>query len=232
MRPRALSAMVAGAAALALAATFAAPANAGSGPTVSHRGVAGPAAAASPGAVCFSSAAADVGNAVTSQNFARADNAFDTHTAGDFKCPGATGAFKIKKVSVIGQYFNGAGPADSVNVTIYNQTGGEPGSVKCSYKNLPYTNGPSFVIALPSACQVANGKAFWVEVQANMDFATGGQWGWELGTPADLKQADFKNPNDGFGTGCTQYQNDLYMIDCIPSLTGDEVIFTISGSAV
>lgn len=65
-----------------------------------------------------------------------------------------------------------------------------------------------------------------------MDFATGGQWGWELGTPADLKQADFKNPNDGFGTGCTQYQNDLYMIDCIPSLTGDEVIFTISGSAV
>jgi len=232
MRPRALSAMVAGAAALALAATFAAPANAeGSGPTVSHRGVAGPAAASSPGAVCFSSAAADVGDAVTSQNFERANNAFDTHTAGDFKCPGATGAFKIKKVSVIGQYV-GSGPADSVNVKIYNQSSGEPDSVRCSYNRLPYTNGPSFEIALPSACKVANGKAYWVEVQANMDFTPNGQWFWELGTPADAKQADFKNPGDGFGTGCTVYQNDLYLPDCIPGLQGDEVIFTISGKAV
>ena len=165
MRPRALSAMVAGAAALALAATFAAPANAeGSGPTATQRGVAGPAAAASPGAVCFSSAAADVGGAVTSQNFERANNAFDSQTAGDFKCPGRTGAFKINKVSVIGQYTPEGGPADSVNVRIYNNTSGEPGSVKCSYRNLPYTNGPSFEIALPTACRVANGKAYWVEV--------------------------------------------------------------------
>ena len=232
MRSRALSAMVAGAAALALAATFAAPANAGSGPTATQRGVAGPAAAASPGAVCFSSAAADVGDAVTSQNFARVDNAFDTQTAGDFKCPGRTGAFKIKKVSVVGQYSPDGGPADSVNVRIYNNTSGEPDSVKCSYKNLPYTNGPSFEIALPSACRVANGKAYWVEVQANMDFDPNGQWFWELGTPADFKQADFQNPGGGFGTPCPTYQNDLYLPDCIPGLPGDEVIFTIRGDAV
>jgi len=232
MRSRALTAMVAGAGALALAATFAAPANAGSGPTASQRGVAGPAAAAAPGAVCFSSAAADVGDAVTSQNFEDAFNAYDTHAAGDFKCPGATGRFKIKKVSVIGQYTLDGGPADSVNVTIFNQTSAEPGSVRCSYSNLPYTNGPSFEIALPSACRVANGKAYWVEVQANMNFDPNGQWFWELGTPADMKQADFKNPGGGFGTPCPQYQNDLYLPDCLVGLPGDEVIFTISGRAV
>jgi len=223
--------MVAGAAALALAATFAAPANAGSGPTVSHRGVAGPAAAAAaPAAVCFSSAAADVGS-VTSQNFETAFDASDTHAAGDFKCPGTIGAFKIKKVSVIGQY-SGSGPADSVNVTIYNNTSGEPGSVRCSYPNLPYTNGPSFVIALPSACRVANGKAYWVEVQANMNLDPAGQWFWEAGTPADFKPADFKNPGNGFGTPCPTYQNDLYLLDCLPTLPGPEVIFTIRGEAV
>ncbi len=231
MRPRALSAMVAGAAALALAATFAAPANAeGSGPTATQRGVAGPAAAAAPAAVCFSSAAA-FGNFVTSQNFEAANDALDTHAAGDFKCPGTIGAFKIKKVSVIGAYSNGPGPADSVNVTIYNNTSGEPGSVRCSYPNLPYTNGPSFVIALPSACRVANGKAYWVEVQANMNLDTAGQWFWEVGNPVDFKQADFKNPGGGFGTGCTVYQNDLYLPDCFTDV-GDDVIFTITGRAV
>ena len=219
--------MVAGAAALALAATFAAPANAGSGPTATQRGVAGPAAAAAPGAVCFSSAAADVGS-VTSQNFETAFDASDTHAAGDFKCPGTIGAFKIKKVSVIGQY-SGSGPADSVNVTIYNNTSGEPGSVRCSYPKRPYTNGPSFEIALPSACRVENGKAYWVEVQANMNLDPNGQWFWEAGTPADFKPADFKNPNGGFGTPCPTYQNDLYLPDCIPGLPGDEVIFTITG---
>jgi len=224
--------MVAGAAALALAASFAAPANAeGSGPMASHRGVAGPAAAAAPGAVCFSSAAADIGNAINSQNYEAANDAFDSHAAGDFKCPGTIGAFKIKKVSVVGQYSNGPGPADSVNVTIYNNTSGEPGSVRCSYPNLPYTNGPSFQIALPSACRVANGKAYWVEVQANMNLSPAGSWFWETGSPADFKQADFKNPGGGFNTPCPQYQNGLYLPDCFPGL-GDEVIFTITGRAV
>ena len=232
MSSRALSAMVAGAAALALAASFAAPANAeGSGPMASHRGVAGPAAAAAPGAVCFSSAAADIGNAINSQNYEAANDAFDSHAAGDFKCPGTIGAFNIKKVSVVGQY-SAAGPADSVNVTIRNNTSGEPGSVRCSYPNLPYTNGPSFEIALPSACRVANGTAYWVEVQANMNFDPAGQWFWELGKPADFKKADFKNPGGGFGTPCPKYQNDLYLPDCLPALLGNEVIFTIRGEAV
>src|SRR5207237_9290093 len=62
-----------------------------------------------------------------SQDFETANNAFDDFTADDFVVPGGQ-TWNITEVDAQGVYFNGAGPAASFNVFIYQDSGGLPGT--------------------------------------------------------------------------------------------------------
>lgn len=66
---------------------------------------------------------------------------------------------------------------------------------------------------------------YWVSVQANLDFATGGEWGWNTNNTVQKKGAKWQNPGDGFGTGCTTYKN---LLTCIPAGEGGDFSFSIS----
>jgi len=140
-------------------------------------------------------------DSITSQNFEAANNAFDSFAADDFTVP--AGGWLIDEVFVQGVYFNGAGPAASVNVFFYADNGTVPGTAIASYLSLAMIDSSGdFTIALPAPLALAPGN-YWVGVQANMSFAQGGQWGWTERTVLSFDPSAWINPGGGFGTACT-----------------------------
>jgi hypothetical protein len=153
----------------------------------------------------------DSGVGISSQNFEASFDAYDDQAADDFKVP-VGHKWKVKKVIVTGVYYNGSGPAVSENVFFYKKSGTLPGILKAEFDNVVgVDNGTgSFTISLPSNAVLSggltgSGKTYWVSVQVNMDFNSGGQWGWE-GSLNTLGNPDaWQNPGNGFGTGCTTW---------------------------
>ena len=137
-------------------------------------------------------------NATSSQNFEADFDAFDDETADDFVVPGGE-TWNINQVDAGGQYFNGPGPMISANVSFYADAGGLPGSQVATRPNMTVVDsGGSIVIAIPSAVTLGSGH-YWVSVQANMDFAVGGQWGFEDRLVQSNAEAAWQNPGGGFG---------------------------------
>ena len=145
------------------------------------------------------------------QNFSSANDPYDNAAADDFVV--TSGGWNVSQVNLTAQYFNGSGPPDSFDVTIYQDAGGAPGAAVCTYTGLPYTatgvgNGITGAVSIPlsSTCSLASGT-YWMSPIANMDFATAGEFGWSAfaGAPTPGAHAQWQNPGDGFGTGCTSW---------------------------
>lgn len=64
----------------------------------------------------------------------------------------------------------------------------------------------SFAILLPKKLALGPGL-YWVSVVPNLDFDTGGEWGWEGNTTINGDSAMWENPGNGFGTGCTSWES-------------------------
>ena len=102
---------------------------------------------------------------------------FNADLADDFVVPGGQ-TWNVQSIDADGVYFNGPGPAFSFNVFIYTDNGGIPGTPVYSTLNQPVTQvGTTFTVNLAPAAVLANGN-YWIEIQANVDFATQGEWGW------------------------------------------------------
>src|SRR5579862_2557548 len=101
---------------------------------------------------------------VVSQNFTDFTSGnFNASGADDFVVTDATG-WTVSEVDADAIYFNGPGPADSFDVTFYNDAGGVPGTVACSSTGNTYTNsGHAFQIPLGTPCALAQGT-YWVGV--------------------------------------------------------------------
>jgi hypothetical protein len=217
-----------------IAAALAAPtANAASSPTKLSAAVHGTvhAAPSVPDALTtlFDNNSNDTGNAVSSQNFEPAFDAFDAEAADDFTVPGGH-VWKVNQVVVTGVYFSG--PATAENVRFYTNQGSLPNELKHEYVGVVGTDsGGSFVITLPTAATLPGGspgsagKTYWVSVQANMDL-TAGQWFWSTSTNSPGNDAAWRNPGDGFGTGCTTFTREL---DCVAA-SGPSHMFALAGT--
>src|SRR6266568_3211277 len=97
--------------------------------------------------------------------------------ADDFVVP-SSASWSVGQVDAAGTYFNGGGPANSFNVTVYQDSSGSPGSVVADRPDSAYTvvGGNDFRISLSPAVDLTEGT-YWISVQVNMDFSVGGQWG-------------------------------------------------------
>lgn len=116
---------------------------------------------------------------------------YDEYLADDFKVP-AGHTWKVREVDVTGFYYNGTGPASSVNVLFWKGKKlpkGTTAKVECD--NITPKDGLStgaFVIKLPKTCAVklkggTSGTNYWVTVQANLQgFNTSGYWAWTTNT--------------------------------------------------
>lgn len=140
---------------------------------------------------------------IVSQNFS--DSAFDATAADDFVVTDASG-WTISEVDITALFFNGSGPADSFDITFYNDAGGVPGSVACSAPASSYSlAGNSYSIPLSSPCSLAAGT-YWVGAMANIDFSFAeGEFVWVFYTGAGGAVSQWENPGGGLGTPCTTW---------------------------
>ncbi len=130
----------------------------------------------SPGDVLYDQYDNAATTASSSQNFETALDPWTTRsrTTSSFRTESA-GASAGSRCRAM--YFNGAGPADSVNVSIYDNAGDLPGTLLASRPNLAFTGGSSFVVTVSPTIELGPGR-HWLSVQANQSFDPSGQWGW------------------------------------------------------
>jgi hypothetical protein len=164
----------------------------------------------------------DSGDAFISQDFTDSGlDAYDAQSADDFV---VNATCKIHSITAYGQYFNGVGPADSENVTIYSGKK-SPGSVVKAYNLKGADAAGTFTFTLKNPLKLKPGH-YWLSVQAVMAFGSGGEWGWEATSTSQYKQpAQFQNPGDGFGTGCTTWMN---LENCLGNAAGPDLLFSLS----
>lgn len=217
MRSRILPVAGASAVALAAAVTLAPVAGAsGHHAALVHQGTVHNTIAAK-GKACFSVNANDTGVGILSQNFGD-EPTYDSSSAADFTVKKSC---TIAKVSVVGQYFNGSGPAQSETVVFYMAKKGEPGKIVNSQTIKGKDNAGSFDIKLKKAVKLKKGTYF-VSVQANMDFSAGGEWGWNLSSDQAGAIDQFQNQGGAFGV-CPTWDD---VTTCVGY--GDNFLVTLS----
>jgi hypothetical protein len=208
-----------------------------SAPTPAGSGAHGPALAApdGPGAnvTLFDNNNNDSGIGIVSQNFEADNAAYDAEGADHFTVP-AGHIWTVKEVIVTGVYFNGSGPADSENIRFYTNLSNLPGDAQKMYLGVfGADNGfGSFDITLPTAATFSggpsgsSGRTYWMSVVANMNFDPAGEWGWESSLNSTGFDDVWRNPGDGFGTGCTSFTPEP---NCIPDGQGPSKMFALKG---
>jgi len=159
------------------------------------------------------------------QDFEAAYDAYDNEGAADFTVTFPNG-WDITQVNIAG-FYSTTGPASAVSVAIYPDSGGLPGAAPiCDYPSLgTFTdNSGSFSIPLPSSCSVGPGT-YWVAHQASVDVLSAGQHFWFLRTSAVDADGAWRNPGNGFGSGCTDW---VTLTACFDALFPD-FLFQIVG---
>lgn len=185
-----------------------------------------PAAPASPNVILYSQYDNAGSASYSSQNFEPAQDLYDDFLADDFVVP-AGQRWNLNQIDVQGTYWNGTGPADSMNVFIYAEATTTPGTLLASRTALPYTNiGDNFSIPISPAIVLNPGK-YWVSVQANMNYDPNGQWGWTGRTITSYYPATWQNPGGGFGFCMTWDARSI----CTGGPDQPDQVFSLSGTS-
>ncbi len=152
---------------------------------------------------------------------------FSSDLGDDFVVP-AGQTWSVESIDADGVYFNGAGPADSFNVFFYADNSGLPGAQVYAATNQPFAQvGTTFTVSLAVPAVLPAGT-YWAEAQANMTFATQGEWGWTDRTVQSNNTAAWQNPGGGFGV-CGSWTRKL---TCIPTAGGPDQVFRLNGTIV
>ena len=164
---------------------------------------------------------------VSSQNFEAANDAYDDQAADDFAVPPGE-KWTIETIEILGGYWNGTGPLTSVNVWFYQNTGGLPGTQVFSQLGLVPTSkvDGDLVLHLPSPPPTLSGGTYWLSVQANMNRSSGGQWGWTARAAQSYSPFAWRNPGNGFGSGCTAWTTN----GACGFTAGPDLLFRLSGT--
>jgi hypothetical protein len=199
--------------------------------TTSAHAVAAPEAAEVELEVLWSQVNEDSGVGLTSQNFESSFDAFDDQGADDFVVPEGE-AWVIRRIEARGTHFGGTGPLDSMGVVFYRSSDkhlSKPGRVVHEFPQLAAQSihlGTDYLISLPKPVKLKPGH-YWISLQGNMSFVESGQWGWETTRSLTGWHAVWKNPGDGFETGCTHYRR---LLKCFGALgQGPDFMFVLYG---
>jgi hypothetical protein len=144
-------------------------------------------------------------SATSSQVFGDGFGDFDDQAADDFIVPGGQ-SWSVNEVDVLGYYDLGGGPAASVNVYFYLDSSSLPGAPVVTQTNLSFSGGnPEGSLLIPTAPVTLRPGHYWVSVQVNQDYDTLGQWLWADRAVQSNSPAAWRNPGDGFDTGCLDW---------------------------
>ncbi|MEO5952863.1 MAG: kelch repeat-containing protein, partial [Chloroflexia bacterium] len=179
-----------------------------------------PAAPAAPFVTLYDQYNNDAGVGTSSQDFEPGFDNFDDQVGDDFVIPAAT-TWTINEVDLAGQYFNGAGPAASMNVYFYANGGTLPAAAVYTATNLAYTNtAGNFVVPLTVPAVLTSGT-YWVSVQARMDFSPNGQFAWNDRSVQSNSGAAFRNAGGGFA--CSGGNGWVLKTTCVSTTAPDQV---------
>lgn len=146
------------------------------------------------------------GAGVPDQNFETGLDAFDSDGADDFDVPAP--GWRITGVGTVGSTMMPGGATVDVSFFVNAVGGGDPdlpGNAICSYAGLtPLDSGGSFTITLPAPCDLTPGT-YWLGIQTNQSLATNGGHFWSTRSTQSGSEGVWRNPADGFGTGCTGF---------------------------
>lgn len=151
--------------------------------------------------VLYDQTGGTAGFGYTSQKFQPANAQYDSQLADDFVVPSAEG-WDVTQINVLG---NSPGAVNLVNVWIYDDNAGAPGTPVCTYTAIAANGVGNLNISLPTDCVLTGPATYWVSVQADLDSSVGGQWFWSDRSPQVGNPAQWQNPADGFATGCTTW---------------------------
>jgi hypothetical protein len=137
---------------------------------------------------------------------------YDSTGADDFICKRSVN--QLRRITIIGSYYGGTGPGESIDIVVRsNDTSGsadEPtdSKIACSFPDMPINESEwRTVVVQPKGipCRLKAGRVYWLEAEMNIYFESHGQWGWEAANAITANAADWRNPDDGFETGCASY---------------------------
>jgi hypothetical protein len=148
-----------------------------------------------------------------SQDMEAMFDAYDCQGADDFVVPGNV-VWTVGRLEVTGDFGQGTGDGlRAHNIVFYEDAGGLPGAPVKEYAVLGERFGlGSFLFKLPEPVKLRAGR-YWVSVQADMDWIQGGFWNWAFRKERRGSHSVWKNPPDGYGTGCTDYQSTKICLD-------------------
>lgn len=163
------------------------------------------------------------GNYVNSQNYTSGVySAYNDTSADDFVVP-AGQTWKVKELDVTGCC---SGTPTSEDVYFFKDRGGMPGRKVASMKGLQGTGNPSFALSLGTGVKLKAGH-YWVAVVANCNYEGGcGDWGWAVSSTSNNSAATWRQPGNGAGTGCTDWNT----LDGCFGYSGD-FLFELQGTS-
>lgn len=191
-----------------------------------HRGrIQLPAVRANALTTLYDQAGSDSGIGIVSQNFESTFDAYDCTGADDFVVPKGV-VWRIKEVDITGTPFDGSGIASSENVSFYKGKKNRPGAPIATFENIvgATNESRSYFVTLDRTVRLGPGQ-YWLSFQVNESFNLEGEWGWEAREDVVGSPSVWRNPNDGFQTGCTDWGRQT---DCIPDGQGDQM-FALKG---
>jgi hypothetical protein len=147
------------------------------------------------------------GGFIAVQDFEAAFDQFDSDAADDFVVPAE--GWSIGGVYVSGNFSGGSGftPTTTVDVTFYAEDNGFPGTAVCILNDtlpISYT-GADLLLRLATPCDLTAGH-YWLAVVPNLDINPNGQWAWEWNLTQNNHPSVWRNPGDGFNSGCTDWE--------------------------
>jgi subtilisin family serine protease len=113
----------------------------------------------------------------------------------------------IDRVVANGFYAGLVNPASSVRVFFYEDDAGQPGAELQSFIGLAPSADASGVLTfdLPATVSLGGGT-YWLSVQPEMDFFGDGRWFWFQNSAQVGHESHWRNPGNGYGSGCTSWQ--------------------------
>ncbi|MGA7296318.1 MAG: hypothetical protein WBW92_02245 [Rhodanobacteraceae bacterium] len=144
------------------------------------------------------------GNGAPAQNFETAYDAYDSEGADDFVVP--AGGWTLTEADLVTSTSGPFTGTTTATVNIYPDAAGQPGaSPVCSFPGATATVGAATTtIPLTGGCSLGAGT-YWLAVQIDLDLATNGQIFWSDRSTQSNSAGVWRNPNDGFGSGCTNW---------------------------
>lgn len=151
-------------------------------------------------------------SATVSQQFDPGSEALSAQAADDFVVPAGERSWTIQTVIVSG---TDTSPVSAANVFFYADNAGQPGVLIYHALNAPVASdvGGDLTINLAKPASLPSGT-YWLSVQAIQSNAD--QWNWRNRSTQVNNPAQWRNPQNGWATGCFNWNDRQTCLPVVP----------------